>query len=195
MFLNISVNEVKNLICILSSISRNTLFLQLFCDLILRSKEDGPTTITCCRFLKLRMVWRRFKRRFGGGSRDSLAEVRKTVWRRSRDGLAKVERRFGGGRETVWRRVEWRFGGGSKDGLAEVWETSFFLRRLESPLFSAKVRKTVWRRFGKECCKKRPGVEWTFRRKKKRKKGRKFSYKGESTVWREKNMVKREKMW
>ena len=186
MFLNISVNEVKNLICILSSISRNTLFLQLFCDLILRSKEDGPTTITCCRFLKLRMVWRRFEtawrrfeRQFGGGQKDSLEEV---------------ERWFDGGRETVWRRVEWQFGGGSKDGLAEVWETSFFLRRRESPLFSAKVRKTVWRRFGKECCKKRPGVEWTFRRKKKRKKGRKFSYKGESTVWREKNMVKREKM-
>ena len=132
--MNISVNEVKNLICILSSISRNTLFLQLFCDLILRSKEDGPTTITCCRFLKLRMVWRRFKRRFGGGSRDSLAEVRKTVWRRSRDGLTEAERRFGGGlsdslaevRKTAWRRFERQiffFCGGSR--------VHFFRRRFE----------------------------------------------------------------
>ena len=81
-----------------------------------------------------------------------MAEVRKTVWRRSRDGLTEAERRFGGGlsdslaevRKTAWRRFE---------------RQDLLLRRLESPLFSAKVRKTVWRRFGKERWKKRPGVE------------------------------------
>ena len=71
-----------------------------------------------------------------------MAEVRKTVWSRSRDGLTEAERRFGGGlsdslaevRKTAWRRFERQifffaearestfFGEGSKDGVAKIWE-------------------------------------------------------------------------
>ena len=70
-------------------------------------------------------VWRRFEKRFGGGARDGLAEVRErrlgedsreTAWRRFEiDGLANIrERRLGeDSRETAWRKFE-------RDGLVAI---------------------------------------------------------------------------
>ena len=71
------------------------------------------------------MLWWRFEKRLGGGLRDGLAVVQKTVWQRSRNGLAEVERRFGGGsrgslaevRKTAEVRETAFFCGGSNDGL------------------------------------------------------------------------------
>ena len=101
--------------------------------------------------------------------------------------MAEVQRRFGGGRETVWRRFERRLGGGSRDkifcfGGSRV---RFFRRRFE---------RRCGEDLGKSAAKNVRELSEPLGERKSVKKGENSVTREKVQFGEKKNMVKREKM-